>query len=51
MGIAVVDLSADDQCQTPLCIAAPHDDPIHVDYTGATWDDDTGWLISGHDGE
>jgi hypothetical protein len=51
MSIPVLDFSPPDQCQTPFCIAEPHDDSIHVDYTGCTWDSDTGEIISGHDGE
>lgn len=51
MSIAILDFSPPDQCPEPFCIAAPHRDSIHVDCTGATWDSDTGELISGHDGE
>lgn len=51
MSIIHLDFSPPDQCQEMFCIAEPHDDPIHVDGTGATWDSDTGELISGHDGE
>lgn len=39
------------QCREMFCISEPHDDSIHCDYTGTTWDSATGDIISGHDGE
>lgn len=49
--IAHFDISPPGQCQVMFCIAAPHEGTEHVDCTGATWDESTGELISGHDGE
>lgn len=51
MDIVHLDLSPDGQCPVMFCIAAPHEGDIHVDATGTTWDEVTGELITGHDGE
>lgn len=49
--IVRLDFSPPDQCQTMFCISEPHEGTRHVDYTGAVWDEVTGELISGWDGE
>lgn len=51
MNIVYVDFSPPDQCQTMFCILSLHEGDLHVDYTGTTWNEETGELIFYHDGE
>lgn len=51
MSIVHLYFTPPEQCPVMFCIADPHPGDEHVDYTGATWNEATGELITGHDGE